>query len=95
MRINKMVTQEKRPWSYIKFSQLILKGNVWRSVWRICMLILGLKGLIYKGHSCQSVTNLYLTYFLVSVIVYTTKKLLQGSTLMIEHEESAVLHLFM
>ena len=29
----------------IKFSQLILKGNVWRSVWRICMWILGLKGL--------------------------------------------------
>ena len=24
----------------------ILKRNVWRSVWRICMLILGLKGLI-------------------------------------------------
>ena len=32
------------PWSFIKFSQLILKGNVWRSVWRICMWILGLKG---------------------------------------------------
>ena len=43
----------------------------------------------------QSVTNLHLTYFLVSVIVYTTKKLLQGSTLMIELEGSAVLHLFM
>ena len=36
------------PWSYIKFSQLILKGNVWRPVWRICMLILGLKGLMLK-----------------------------------------------
>ena len=32
-------------WSFIKFSQLILKGNVWRSVWRICTWILGLKGL--------------------------------------------------
>ena len=40
-----MITKEKIPWSVIKFSQLILKGNVWRSVWRICMLILGLKGL--------------------------------------------------
>ena len=59
------------------------------------MLILGLKGLIYKGHSCQSVTNLHLTYFLVSVIVHTTQKLLQGSTLMIEHGESSLLHLFM
>ena len=34
------------PWCFIKFSQLILKGNVWRSVWRICMWILGLKGLM-------------------------------------------------
>ena len=33
------------PCSLIKFSQLILQGNVWRSVWRICMWILGLKGL--------------------------------------------------
>ena len=33
------------PWSFIKFSQLIHEGNVWRSVWRICMWILGLKGL--------------------------------------------------
>ena len=39
------ITKEKMPWSYIKFSQLILKGNVWRSDWRICMWILGLKGL--------------------------------------------------
>ena len=33
------------PWSSINFSQLIIYGNVWRSVWRICMRILGLKGL--------------------------------------------------
>ena len=45
MRINKMIIIEKIPWSLIKFSQLILKGNVWRSVWRIWMWILGLKGL--------------------------------------------------
>ena len=45
MRINKMITIEKIPWSFIKFSQLILKVDVWRSVWRICMWILGLKGL--------------------------------------------------
>ena len=31
------------PWSFIKFSQLIHEGNVWRSVWRICMWILGLR----------------------------------------------------
>ena len=50
--------QEIRLWEYKKwsrkrecldvffnFSQLIVKGNVWRSVWRICMWILGLKGL--------------------------------------------------
>ena len=45
MRINKMIIIEKIPWPFIKFSQLILKGDVWRSVWRICMWILGLKGL--------------------------------------------------
>ena len=44
--INKMIIIEKIPWSFIKFSQLILKRNVWRSVWRICMWILGPKGLI-------------------------------------------------
>ena len=32
-------------WSFIKSSQLVHEGNVWRSVWRICMWILGLKGL--------------------------------------------------
>ena len=41
-----MIITEKIPWSFIKFSQLILKGNIWRSVWRICMWILGLKGLM-------------------------------------------------
>ena len=35
-------------WSFVKFSQLIHEGNVWRSVWRICMWILGLKGLTVK-----------------------------------------------
>ena len=40
-----MITKGKMPWSFIKFSQVILKGNVWRSVWRICMWILELKGL--------------------------------------------------
>ena len=45
MRINKMIVIEKISWSFIKFSQLILKGDVWRSVWRICMWIFGLKGL--------------------------------------------------
>ena len=37
MRIKKTITKEKMPRSFILFSQLILKGNVWRSVWRICM----------------------------------------------------------
>ena len=45
MRTNKMIPNEKIPRSFIKFPQLILKGNVWRSVWRLCMWILGLKGL--------------------------------------------------
>ena len=45
MRINKMINKGKMPWSFIKFSQLILKGNVRRSLWRICTCILGLQGL--------------------------------------------------
>ena len=45
MRINKIITKEKVPWSFFKFSRLILKGNEWRSVWRIRMFILGLEGL--------------------------------------------------
>ena len=49
-RINKMITKEKMPWSFIKFSQLILKGNVCRSLWRICTCILGLKGLIWTPY---------------------------------------------
>ena len=46
MRVNKMITKEKMLWSAIKLSQLILLRNVWRSVWRIYMWTLGLKGLI-------------------------------------------------
>ena len=44
--INTTITNGKIIWSKIKFSQLILYGNVWRSVWRICMCIqyVGLKG---------------------------------------------------
>ena len=45
MRINKTISKEKMPWSFIKFSQLILTGNVRRSLWRICTCTLGLKGL--------------------------------------------------
>ena len=44
-KLRELITKEKMPWSVIKFSQLILYGNVWRSVWRICTWILGLKGL--------------------------------------------------
>ena len=50
MRVNKMITKEKMLWSFIKFSQLILQGNVWRSVSRICKCILRLKGL--KNVTC-------------------------------------------
>ena len=45
MRINKIITEGKTLWSFIKFSQLILEGSVWRSVWRICVWILEHKGL--------------------------------------------------
>ena len=49
-----MITKEKMLWSTIKFSQFILKGNVWRSGWRICMWILGLKGLTRRVHFVKS-----------------------------------------
>ena len=52
MRIYEMITKEKMLRSAVKFSQLILLGNVWRSVWRICMWILGLKGL--TGCDCTT-----------------------------------------
>ena len=48
-RINKFIepqlTKKKMLWYYIKFSQIILKENVQRSVGRICLQILGVKGL--------------------------------------------------
>ena len=47
MRSNKMITKGKMPCLFLKFSPHILKGNAWISVWRICMWILGLKGLRY------------------------------------------------
>ena len=59
-----MITIEKMLWSFIKFSQLILKGDVWRSVWRICMWILGLKGLI--TYTKTQVWDLIFFYFLNS-----------------------------
>ena len=40
-----MITIVKLLYSFNKFSLLILKETVWRSVRRICILILGLKGL--------------------------------------------------
>ena len=60
MRTNKMITKEKMPCSTLKFSQLIFKGNVWRSGWRIYMWTLGLKGLIQQrggGNSSPEITR--------------------------------------
>ena len=45
MRINQMITKEKMLCPFIKISQLTVSlGNVWISVRRICMWILGLNG---------------------------------------------------
>ena len=41
-----LILMAKMLCSLNKFSQLVLHGNVWRSVWRICMWILGLRVLI-------------------------------------------------
>ena len=39
-----MITKMKNKmhWSFIKFSTPSVKKSLWRSVWRICMCILGL-----------------------------------------------------
>ena len=61
MRINKIITSGKIHvlWSSIKFSQLILEGSVWRSVWRICIWILESKKLRqsnwFNGHTVYTV----------------------------------------
>ena len=49
MRINEMITKEKMPRSFIKVPLLILKGNVWESVWRVCM---GILVKTYRGCIC-------------------------------------------
>ena len=46
MRIAKLITKGEMFCSYIKFPQLILQGNVWILVWRICIWILGIKVLV-------------------------------------------------
>ena len=45
-----MITSGKMLWPSIKFSQLILQGNVWRLVWRIFMWMSGLKVLSLNIH---------------------------------------------
>ena len=55
-RINEIVAKRKMSQSFIKFSKPVVKENVWRSVLRICMWILGCKGLraSARGLSCCS-----------------------------------------
>ena len=63
MRFNIMITSRKMLWSFIKFSQLIFKGDVWRSVWRICMWLLGLKGLSSMPTSNLGVSSKFAQWF--------------------------------
>ena len=49
--------KEKNIWSFTKFSQIIIQGNVWRPVWRISMWILGLKRLIACATCLDSVSS--------------------------------------
>ena len=46
MRNTKLITKGEMFCSYIKFPQLILQGNVWILVWRICIWIMGIKELV-------------------------------------------------
>ena len=63
MRNDKIITKGEMLRSFIKFCLLILLENVWRSVWRIWMWILGLKGLsdIISGVTCYSLLG-YLAF---------------------------------
>ena len=54
MRSNKMITKGNMLWSLNKFSQQIFSSHVWRLVYRICMLNLGVKG-IYKFNEAESI----------------------------------------
>ena len=50
--------QRKNALILIEILPTILKRNVWRSVWRICVSILGLKGLSNKdGNGSENVTQ--------------------------------------
>ena len=50
VRTFNITTQGRMLWTVIKFSPLILKENVWISVWRISMQILGLKELTWHDY---------------------------------------------
>ena len=67
VRINKMFTKGKILWSFIKFSPIILKGNVWGSVRRICLRILGIKRLTLP--ECLSLTLLALRVISINFLL--------------------------
>ena len=64
MKITKLITKGENASILNQIHSTILKRNVWRSVWRICMWMLGLKGLkelcreIYKNSTKGTNTNL-------------------------------------
>ena len=49
MRITKLNNQREDTLILNQILSTVLKSNVWRSVWRICMRILGLRGLKIKS----------------------------------------------
>ena len=58
-----MITKEKMPWCFIKFSQLILKGNVWDQFGEFVCGYWGLKG--WGGcHVAVGILLLYLHFSL-------------------------------
>ena len=85
MRINKIITSGKIHvlWSFIKFSQRILEGSVWRSVWRICIWILESKKLRqsnwFNGHTVYTVYSKNRNTYDFSSIKRVTRKFLDVS----------------
>ena len=60
----KMISKRKMLWSFIKFSQLTLKGNVLRSGWTVCMWITAfskIQLLVY--YQCCVLRSDWLSYY--------------------------------
>ena len=78
MKIKEMITNERSFWSVNKFFFFNTLGNVYRTVWRIYILMLGCKGLILSRCTATWYLFIKLTFFLKT---YFRSQLKWGSKL--------------